>query len=231
MSSIIPDWTRAHRAGQIAFGSSRCPSTCSNTAASHGGSAWSRHPQTLPWATQQERNITHIRTVITKSCCIYMNDVVKTYRGEKRLSFSYNKWTVHGVTEPEPVLPDNSRARTTDCPDQTKPATEDHFTPLTWPLMTQTATSGQSAKGLHNKHWTALNYFTCWLHARMTKRILINVITEDTDITITQLKRYYAMLCAKTVLLQSYIYCHFNPLFIQGDFADSQALLFPEVIW
>lgn len=96
MSSIIPDWTRAHRAGQIAFGSSRCPSTCSNTAASHGGSAWSRHPQTLPWATQQERNIIHIRTVIIKSCCIYMNDVVKTYRGEKRLSFSYNKWTVHG---------------------------------------------------------------------------------------------------------------------------------------
>lgn len=159
-----------------------------------------------------------------------MNDVVKTYRGGKKDSFSYNKWTVHGES-----LNLNLFSQTTAEPGRltvlTKPATEDHFTPLIWPLMTQTATNGQSDKGFHNKHWTALHYFTCWLHARMTKGILINVIMEDIDITITQLKRYYAMLCAKTVLLQSYISCHFNPLFIQGDFADSQALLFSEVIW
>lgn len=51
----VPDWTRAHRAGQKASGSSHCPSACSNTAANHGVSVWSHRPQTLPWAIQKDR--------------------------------------------------------------------------------------------------------------------------------------------------------------------------------
>lgn len=58
----VPGWTRAHRAGQTAFGSSHCPSTCSNTAVTHGASAWSHHPQTLPLAVEQEETtwLTHM---------------------------------------------------------------------------------------------------------------------------------------------------------------------------
>lgn len=50
-----PGWTRVRRAGRRASGSSRCPSACSNTAAGRGGSAWSRHPQTLPWAEHKKK--------------------------------------------------------------------------------------------------------------------------------------------------------------------------------
>lgn len=94
--AAIPGWTQGHQAGQRAFGSSHCPSTCSNTVANHGVSAWSRHPQTPPWATRQETSqkwvshisVDHIRNVISikQEHLLHMNVVkIITWKKMKHL--------------------------------------------------------------------------------------------------------------------------------------------------